>query len=99
MSMKISRKPDTEKWERRELGASAAHAVASAPEKNEAVDSALGLQLISIRLQSDLIEELREIAREEGLGYQPLIRNVLTRFAKERKMSKGRKPSRSRKSR
>lgn len=83
MSMKINRKPDTEKWEKRELGASAEHVRASAPETNKAVDDALGLQLISIRLQADLIDELKRIAVEEGLGYQPLIRNVLTRYVKE----------------
>ncbi len=90
MSMKINRKPDTEKWEKRELGASAENAMPSAPEANKAVDDALGLQLISIRLQSELIEELKQIAREEGLGYQPLIRNVLTRYVKEQQKARSR---------
>ncbi len=90
MSMKINRKSDTEKWEQRELGASAEHAKPSAPETNKAVDDALGLQLISIRLQSDLIEELKQIARDEGLGYQPLIRNVLTRYVKDKQAKKAR---------
>lgn len=83
MTMKSNRKADTEKWEKRELGASAEHVRVSPPETNKAVDDALGLQLISIRLQADLIDELKQIAREEGLGYQPLIRNVLTRYVKD----------------
>ena len=88
MSMKINRKPDTEKWENRELGATEEHVRPSAPETNKSVDDALGLQLISIRLQADLIEELKKIAVDEGLGYQPLIRTVLTRYVKEHQKKK-----------
>lgn len=45
-----------------------------------AVDAALGLQPISIRLQRDLLDNLKALAQLHGLGYQPLIRQVLTRF-------------------
>lgn len=44
------------------------------------VDSSLGLVPISIRLQKDLLENLKALAQLNGLGYQPLIRQVLTRF-------------------
>ncbi len=90
MSMKMNRKPDTEKWENRELGASAEHAIPSSPETNKAVDDALGLQLISIRLQAELIEELKALAKEEGLGYQPLIRSVLTKYVSEKRSTRSR---------
>lgn len=60
----------------------AAEGVAIAPPEIEAeVDEALGLQLISIRLPRRLIEDLKLIAKHEGLGYQPLVRRVLVRFA------------------
>lgn len=55
--------------------------VAVAPaELSAALDEALELQPISIRLQKDLLENLKALAKLNGLGYQPLIRQVLTRW-------------------
>ena len=45
------------------------------------IDGALELQPISIRLQKSLIEDFKLIADLSGLGYQPLMRQVLARFA------------------
>ena len=47
---------------------------------DKSIDDALGLQPISIRLQKDLIENLKGLAQLNGLGYQPLIRQLLTRW-------------------
>lgn len=38
------------------------------------------LQLISIRLPKDLIDDLKLIAKAQGMGYQALTREVLKRF-------------------
>ena len=46
------------------------------------LDGALALQMISIRLQKSLIDDLKVIANANGIGYQPLIRDVLSRFAR-----------------
>ncbi len=83
MGTRSRKKQDAEKWEKRELGAAEKYAAPSAKDESDAVDSALGLQLISIRLQGSLIEDLKELAVQEGLGYQPLMRMVLTRYVKE----------------
>jgi len=69
------------RWESGELGLSADHAVAAPEQLEREVDEALGLQLISIRLPRRLIDDLKLIATKEGLGYQPLVRRVLLRFA------------------
>jgi len=67
-------------WDEGLLGASEEHAaVANANEPQ--IDEALDLQMISIRLQKSLIEDFKYIAALHGLGYQPLMRQVLTRFA------------------
>ena len=56
--------------------------VARAPaEIEKQVDEALGLKLISIRLPNDLIEAFKFLAEIEGCGYQPLMRDVLKRYA------------------
>lgn len=70
-----------ERWDTGELGSSAEHAVAAPEGLDVEIDEALGLQPISIRLPKRLIEDLKLIARKEGLGYQPLVRRVLLRFA------------------
>lgn len=44
------------------------------------VEHSLGLQMISIRLQKRLIDELKFISTAHGIGYQPLIRDILSRF-------------------
>src|SRR5688572_8645354 len=70
-----------DKWESGALGLDKKHARKVAPKEESAVEESLGLQMISIRLQTSLIEDLKKIATLEGLvGYQPLIRRVLTRF-------------------
>jgi predicted DNA-binding ribbon-helix-helix protein len=38
--------------------------------------------MISIRLRKELISELKLIADYRGISYQPLIRDVLSRFAR-----------------
>lgn len=58
------------------------HTVAATEEQTSEIDNALGLQMISIRLQRPLINNLKLIADYHGVGYQPLIRDLLNRFAK-----------------
>ena len=69
---------EVDKWENRELGASADNVRVST--NAEALDDALGMQLISIRLQKKLIADLKRVAGHYGLGYQPMIRDLLNRF-------------------
>lgn len=72
-----------EAWESRQLGADAEHAKVAGPEHCTALDDALGLQSISIRLPKQLIEAYKLIATHHGIGYQPLMRDILQRFVPE----------------
>ena len=45
------------------------------------VDEALAMQPISIRLPKSLIETFKLLGQKHGLGYQPLMRRELARFA------------------
>ena len=49
-------------------------------EDEYALDESTDMQMISTRLQKKLIENLKVIAKHNGIGYQTLIRAVLTRF-------------------
>jgi hypothetical protein len=44
------------------------------------LDRRLGLQTISIRLQKSLIDNLKKLAEQDGIGYQPYVRQILTRY-------------------
>lgn len=70
-----------EAWDTEILGADEEHAVKSTHSTETSINEALSLQLISIRLQKGLIDSLKTIAELNGIGYQPLIRQALTRFA------------------
>lgn len=80
--MTKARKPGTtEAWERGELGESADSAKVASAETTRAINDALGLQMISIRLPKSVIDNFKAIAKLEGIGYQPLMRTALVRFA------------------
>jgi hypothetical protein len=73
--------PDTEEaWESGNLGRDAEHVRITEGDQN-GIDDALGLQPISIRLEKSLIDDFKTIAKLHGLGYQPLMRQALRRFA------------------
>ncbi len=74
-----------EAWEARELGSDEEFIKISNEIKEDALNESLELQMISIRLQKSLIEDIKMIARLNGLSYQPLIRQILNRFAESEK--------------
>lgn len=69
-------------WETGKLGQDANYAQAAPAESAVAVDDALELKMISIRLQNELINNLKFVAGYHGIGYQPLIRDLLHRFVR-----------------
>lgn len=71
----------TEAWENGTLGRDPAFATPAPTSTAHLVDDALGMQLISIRLPKNLIEEFKLIAQVHKVGYQPLMRDALQRFA------------------
>ncbi|WP_369063305.1 hypothetical protein [Burkholderia gladioli] len=70
-----------EAWDTGLLGADADHAQRVAPELDRQIEEALGRQMISIRLDRSLIESFKTLAEFHGVGYQPLMRDALQRFA------------------
>jgi predicted DNA binding CopG/RHH family protein len=65
---------EANEWETRKRGA---HSVAASDEEDVALDAAMELQMISIRLPLAVVEKLRTMAKKEGIGYQPYTRQVL----------------------
>ena len=84
---------DAELWESKQLGASAQHARAASKEDDRALDDDLGLAPISLRLQKELVAKLKKMAKQEGLGYQTYIRQVLTRHVRDTSIASGKKES------
>ncbi|MDO9316600.1 MAG: hypothetical protein Q7V56_00165 [Gammaproteobacteria bacterium] len=71
----------TEAWESGHLGTNEAFVKVASEETHDALDKCMDLKLISIRLPVSLIEEFKIIADYNQIGYQPLIRKMLQRFA------------------
>jgi predicted DNA binding CopG/RHH family protein len=70
-----------EAWENGELGNNLESARVAPPELKKSVEDALAMQMISIRLPKSVIDDFKLIAEFEGIGYQPLMREALMRFA------------------
>jgi uncharacterized protein (DUF4415 family) len=85
--MKNTRKKTSseEAWEKGEVGASEAHTRKVPSSREKAVDEGLGLLMISIRIQKDIIDELKLLAREMGIGYQPYIRQLLVQHVRTKR--------------
>lgn len=73
---------DGDAWDTGELGRNEKYVKRSTVEDEASVEAALDLQLISIRLQKELLEQLKFIANFHGVGYQPMMRDVLCRWAR-----------------
>lgn len=70
-----------EAWESEILGADEKHARSVDDSVTKQIDESLGLQMISIRLDKELIESFKMLGSFHGIGYQPLMRDALKRFA------------------
>ena len=69
-----------EAWDEGELGRDNAFVRKAGDNIEAQIDDALELQMISVRLQRSLIDDLKSIATINGIGYQPLMRQILKRF-------------------
>jgi uncharacterized protein (DUF4415 family) len=69
-----------EAWENGELGREAMHAEVSPKDVGIQVDEALDLEIISIRLEKDLIESFKILGKKYDISYKPLMRHALKSF-------------------
>jgi uncharacterized protein (DUF4415 family) len=79
-SKKIKIEDSAEAWELGKLGSELKHARAVDKKIGAQIDTALGLQMISIRLEQELIESYKLLGAKYDMGYQPLMREALKRF-------------------
>lgn len=75
-------------WENGELGAIESFVRKASTEHEKSLDDKMDLQIVSIRLQKSLIDDLKELAGEDGLGYQPYIRQLLTHHVRNEKIKR-----------
>jgi hypothetical protein len=68
-------------WDSRTLGCDIKYVKRTKPALALDIDESLGLQMISIRLNKELIAAFKVIGEHHGVGYQPLMRDALQRFA------------------
>lgn len=82
---------DDEKWDNRELGATEEFVKRADPEVEKALDERTGLQLISVRLKKSLVDDLKKLAEDDGIGYQPYVRQLLTKHVRQIEREKRKK--------
>lgn len=70
---------NTDKWESGELGATQEFVKASEFTVKD-LQKSIELQPISLRINKDLLEDLKSLAKIHNIGYQPLIKQILKRF-------------------
>lgn len=70
-------------WETRELGCDEQYVAVASEAESAALDEALGMRSISIRMPASLIDAYKMIAAYHGVGYQPLMRDILQRTVPE----------------
>jgi predicted DNA binding CopG/RHH family protein len=71
---------DAEQWESRKLGADERYVKVSEQGTEDRLDESLNLQMVSMRLPKEAVQKLKVLARKQGLGYQPLIRQILMKY-------------------
>lgn len=81
MTDKVKIPGTPEAWESGALGEDEKHAHVADQATTNQIDEALGLQMISIRLDKTLIDSFKLLGQFHGVGYQPLMRDALKRFA------------------
>ncbi len=69
-----------EAWESGSLGRDRAHMRRASAEVEAQVDQALAMKLITMRLPIPMIEALKAVAQYYGIGYQPMVRDLIGRF-------------------
>lgn len=74
---------ESDPWENRELGADEKYVRVSSKESEDKVDEGLGLQMVSMRLPKEAVVTLKDLAREQGLGYQPFVRQILMNYIRK----------------
>jgi len=70
----------TDAWEIGDLDSNFRYARTADKKIGVQIDEALGLQMISIRLEQDLIESYKLLGAKYDMSYQPLMREALKRF-------------------
>jgi len=70
-----------ENWESRALGADEASVRLDDENLEDLINESLSMKAISIRMEESLINDFKMIAKHHGMSYQPLMRQVLRRFA------------------
>ncbi|MCA1766813.1 MAG: hypothetical protein LC639_01025 [Idiomarina sp.] len=76
-----------ENWDSGELGQEEAYVERVEFDRaiEDAINQSARLRPISIRMEEELIDDLKTIAEHYSLGYQPLIRQLLKRFVTSEK--------------
>jgi hypothetical protein len=81
MANKLKIESIDDAWDSGDLGRDKDYVRKSSGVDENAIDESVALVPVSIRLQKSLVNDFKMIAELNGIGYQPLMRQILTRYA------------------
>jgi predicted DNA binding CopG/RHH family protein len=76
---------ESEEWESGKRGG---ESKAAPEEVSRKLDHKLNLQMISLRLPVTVIGQLKQLAADEGLGYQPYVRQLLVNHVRNKAVNR-----------
>ena len=76
---------DDTAWDRRTLGADERYVKVSTQGTDDRLDESLGLVMVSMRLPKDAVKKFKAMAKKQGLGYQPFVRQILMNYLEQKK--------------
>lgn len=85
MTKKSKIEATDEAWDSGQLGCDEKFVRVSKNVDESKIDDAMGLKLISLRLQNSLISDFKSLAEFQGIGYQTIMRQVLKAYAENEK--------------
>ena len=69
------------------------HQVPAAPELEAAIDAALGLKVVAMRLDTSLLDDIKALAELEGIGHIPYMRQLLAQGVAQAKAKQTEPPA------
>jgi hypothetical protein len=84
---KLSEKDTGDAWENGDAGMSQEQVLHAPIIIETAIDDGLDLAPVTVRLQKGLLDELKKLASQNGLGYQPFVRHILTQYVSQHNAS------------
>lgn len=78
----------TENWENRTLGADEQYVLVASPESSDAVDAAMGIQRVTVRITKQLFDKIQSVSSERHMSHRWFIKRALAFIVNDEELLK-----------